>query len=225
MLSLPILDGNNDNMDLATRACAGCHGDCCTVHDVPLSAFELRRLRRALGLPWNAVATVVEDRNMLARGVRLSRAPVWKRFNLRRRPSGACQFLLELEGGHRRCGVHALRPGACRIYPLLPDRTAQLGVFVSGHAICPPERAALYGEAAASLTAIVDEDTAEELLWDRMVDRWELYGASSVEGFSIETFLAWCDGILDRIDALRVGDRGQWQLSAYAMVALADWPE
>ena len=132
--------------DPATRACAGCHGLCCVEHDVPVNGYELRRLRRALGVPWDALVRVEEAPTLHGLGFRLNRAPLWRRFYLLRRSApdgtlGACHLLLEIGGVHRRCGVHALRPGACRIYPLLPNVEEPHGGYVSGHAICPPERA------------------------------------------------------------------------------------
>jgi Fe-S-cluster containining protein len=157
-------------VDPATDACRGCVTACCMEHEVEVNGFDLLRLLRGLGLPWDAVARIEGQASPMFFGFRLDSGPTHFHFFLRRRPSGACQFLLELDGGHRRCGVHALRPGACRIYPLL---ASEGGSIVGSHVLCPPERRAMYEAARPSLQSLVDDDKAAQSRWALAIEAWD----------------------------------------------------
>src|SRR5262245_17734466 len=136
MSALPVVQ------DPASHACAECHGPCCYEYDVNVNGRDLVRLTLALGLPWQAVVRTKTQKSMLFFGFRLDGGPLYFHFYLHRRESGACQFLLEIEGGYRRCGVHALRPDACRIYPL--NSHGEADPTLTGDAICPPGPRAEY---------------------------------------------------------------------------------
>jgi Fe-S-cluster containining protein len=51
-------------------------------------------------------------------------------------PSAPCVFLVELGGGHARCGIYEHRPGVCRTYPM-----ALRGVTrtIRDDRLCPPD--------------------------------------------------------------------------------------
>jgi Fe-S-cluster containining protein len=51
-------------------------------------------------------------------------------------PTGPCVFLMELGGGHSRCGVYDDRPSVCRIYP---TRMTQGVLALGGDVLCPPD--------------------------------------------------------------------------------------
>ncbi|HEY7954966.1 MAG TPA: YkgJ family cysteine cluster protein [Polyangia bacterium] len=212
--SLPLLG------DPATSACAGCAGDCCVQHVVPLSGYDLWRLSGGLGVPWDALVEIAEERHPLHFGFRLDRGAVHYHFRLKRRASGACQLLLELPGGHRRCGVHGLRPGACRVYPLVARDPERDTLSIGGHAICPPERAARYLEAAPSLRSLLDEDGADDALYLRVLGRWdELARHTAVERpRTLDEFLGFIDKAYRAIEPLRAPERGAWQPAAYLLV-------
>jgi Fe-S-cluster containining protein len=154
--------------------CDGCAADCCAGHQVPLTALDLLRLAGGLALPWRALAELAYERTPLGGGFRLDRGPVHHRFVLKRRASGACNFLIELAApdGARfgRCGAHGFRPSACRAYPLASDGGAAV---LAGHAQCPPDRLARWGAAAPSHVA---EVAAAEGAWRieaALRDRWD----------------------------------------------------
>jgi Fe-S-cluster containining protein len=99
--------------------CAGCDVDCCTGHVIPVNCHDAWRIRHGLGIPYrDFLGLVPQDRSAPTHPVRMGTV----RFTLvlRRRPDRSCGFLVRL-GGERRCGVHAFRPDACRIFPFLPD--------------------------------------------------------------------------------------------------------
>lgn len=212
--------------DPATSACAGCAGDCCLSHVVPLSGYDLWRLCRGLGTPWDALAELAEERHPLHFGFRLDRSTVHFHFRLKRRASGACGLLLELPGGHRRCGVHALRPGACRAYPFTARDADPEAIAIGGHAICPPERAARYLAAAPAMRPLLDEDAAEEALFSRVLARWDLLARHTApeRPRALDDYLGFVDKAYRAVEPLRQGERRAWQPAAYRIVDALDVP-
>ena len=103
--------------------CAGCDVDCCTGHVIPVNIFDAWRMRSVLNIPF---------REFLALSQWTKAAPTHPvrigdfkyTLVLKRRPDKSCAFLLRV-GNERRCGVHGLRPDACRIFPFLPDLELQ----------------------------------------------------------------------------------------------------
>lgn len=192
--------------------CDGCHGRCCVEHRVPIDGFDLVRLWRAVGGAWRDLVDLECRRNPLSFGFRLDAGAEHWSLYLRRRDDGACGFLVGPAGGLR-CGVHAARPGACRSYPGAIDDGG--GAFVRAHAICPPERAAAWAALLGRDGAIYD-DLADRELWCRALARWDL--AVRVAPRTTDDFVAWIGALDARIENLRAGDRGAWQLAAYACI-------
>ncbi|MEW5853165.1 MAG: YkgJ family cysteine cluster protein [Myxococcota bacterium] len=103
--------------------CAGCDVDCCSGHVIPVNMFDAWRLRSVLNIPFSEFLGLVPYQGTApTHYVRIG----LQKFALvlKRRPDRSCAFLLRV-GSQRRCGVHALRPDACRIFPFLPDAEMQ----------------------------------------------------------------------------------------------------
>lgn len=199
-------------IDPATHACSGCHGKCCVHHTVPLGGHDLYRLARTLELPWRDLVELEEHRIALHDGFRLDRGPVHYSFVLRRRENGACVLLLELPGGHRRCGAHALRPDACRIYPLTRPPAPSDGqaattprVALGGHVICPAPRLAIYREALPALAPLLDEDDAERELYALILARWDLLArvVRKNQTLPAERYVDWLFALYEKLAPLR----------------------
>ncbi|HEX4458530.1 MAG TPA: YkgJ family cysteine cluster protein, partial [Polyangia bacterium] len=92
--------------------CATCAAPCCVGRAVALDAADVRRLQVALGLSWSAFATIVSDED----GFQLAAGGPRYGFRLRHAGDGSCIFAVPL-ATTRRCGVHAVRPLSCRVYP------------------------------------------------------------------------------------------------------------
>jgi Fe-S-cluster containining protein len=217
MTRLPVLDA-------ASRACLSCHGPCCLEHVVPVSGYDLWRLARNLGVPWASVVELDFDKMPLNDGFRLDRGPKHYYFTLKRRESGACQFLVEIDGGYRRCGVHALRPGPCRRYPLVPSGD---GVELGNHAVCPEPQAAMYRAALGELRHLVDEPEAERALYHRVLERWDLLARFvPVETpLTFDQFYDWIARVYEAIEPLREGARESWQPRAEALAGEFPLPD
>ncbi|MFH1808321.1 MAG: YkgJ family cysteine cluster protein [Pseudomonadota bacterium] len=102
--------------------CAGCPAPCCTTYVVPLNVVDAYRLRSELGLEWRAFATFAPYHHD---------APTWwvrlgqhkHQLALKRRKR-RCLFVRRV-GGQLQCSVHAQRPKACRVFPIIANRVAQ----------------------------------------------------------------------------------------------------
>jgi Fe-S-cluster containining protein len=211
--SLPVVT------DAASRACLSCHGPCCYEHNVSVSAADLRRLARGLAVPWQSLADIDHHPIGLFEGFRLDRGARHYYFLLKRRESGACLLLVEIDDRHRRCGVHALRPMPCRRYPLV-DSDGPDGAELGAHAICPPEQAAIYRAGIGELRALVDEPQAERALYKRVLERWDQLARITPADAPLtpDDFYTWVCRVYDVIDALRTPERGDWQPDAYLRV-------
>jgi len=101
--------------------CAGCDVDCCS-YVVPLTVSDAHRIREQLNLPWAAFATLVPyPLRAVTWPIRVGRSA----FQLAiKRKRGTCPFRLRFSG-LQRCGIHAQRPTACRLFPFLADVEAQ----------------------------------------------------------------------------------------------------
>ncbi len=194
---------------------------------VHVGGHDLWRLVRALNVPWDAVAEIAPQYPAPASmSFRLSSAPERRAFSLKRRASGACHFLLELGDGYRRCGVHALRPWACRSYPLVADAEVARGGALLDHACCPVEGLEAYQAAVDEMLPTLEADRGEEWLYLRVLERWEQAArqAPPERPIAVETWVAWLCAVYDAIEPLRAGERGDWQLAAYERVAAFPLP-
>jgi Fe-S-cluster containining protein len=210
MERLPVLDP-------ATAACSECPAPCCAEHDVNVNGFDLVRLMRGLALSWPSLVNDIEHPHSFFVGFRLDSSSTHHHFYLRRRPDETCQFLLQLDGRWRRCGVHQLRPGACRAYPI---RAAGDEVRLASHIVCPPPQRQLYQSACEAMRVVIDDDSAEDALWRRVLERWDLLARTVPRGqpLPMDAFVDWLLRLYDAVAPLRRGARGEWQLAAYALV-------
>jgi Fe-S-cluster containining protein len=208
------------------QVCSSCHAMCCEMYVVHIGGHDLWRLVRGLGLPWDAIAEIAPQYPAPASmSFRLSSAPARVAFSLRRRPSGTCQFLLELGAGYRRCGAHAFRPWACRSYPLAADMvSAPAGADLIDHACCPVEGLEAYQAAVADMLPGLEADRGEEWLYIRVLERWETLAATvpAARPIPAAVFADWVCALYDALEPMRRGERGDWQLAMYTYIA--NWP-
>jgi hypothetical protein len=190
-------------------ACSRCPAPCCQHYEVTVDGYDLFRLVRGLMLPWRALVELVEHPGAAARGFYLDTGEGARcyGFRLRQRPGGACQLLLELAEGHRRCGAHALR--------LIASDDEPYGSWVWGMALCPDDSRARFTRALPLLRPLVDEDLAEGQLYFRVLQRWNRAAA----GHDVDQYVAWLLDLYGAIEPLRRGERGEWQLLAYRLIA------
>lgn len=117
--------------------CGNCRINCCADFVIPLTVVDAQRLRTGLMLDWSAFATLTDYHSDNPNWpIRLKNRKA--QLSLKRR-RGGCLFLLNL-GGQRRCGGHALRPIACRMFPFVANRVAQSRAYPGMQTQLPPSR-------------------------------------------------------------------------------------
>ena len=176
----------------APRQCEVCPGPCCRRHVVHVTLPDVVTLCSALSVPFEHVFRFVaqggEESFPLGSedGVDTIVDPFDGRaaLALKRREDGSCAALLDL-GGFGRCGVHAVRPSNCRLYPVFWESDIATG---GPHAIdcrrpygiLPDMAEAFYLDAARYLD--------HRAIHREVVTAWEESGVEARDGRSFLQF-------------------------------------
>ena len=206
--------------------CFGCTTPCCFEYVVPVNGHDLWRLVRDLSLPWSELVTVRKTPGDWAESFALDEGNDRFAFLLPKRPGGACALVVSL-GAHHRCGVHASRPLACRVYPLHSAWRAPTGVDFAPHALCPPPQRARFAALKGALADDLLDQLGERALYLRVVARWEQAARlrSREQPLTVEEYVRWVLALYQELEPLRTGGpRGQWQPRAEAYVAVFPLP-
>lgn len=208
-------------------ACFGCTTSCCLEYDVPVNAHDVWRLARALTLPWSALVRVrptpadyLESFTLDDSGRKLS-------LQLHRRDHGACALLTTLPDGTQRCGVHAERPLACRLYPYRGDWSPGMPARLQADAVCPPPQRARYqAQRAAAVTAVAGE-VSERHLYMRALARWDMAAQtrSPAHAYRVDDFLRWAFALYDALEPLRARPPAELADAAEALIAAFPLPD
>ena len=139
--------------------CLDCTAYCCRAR-VIINVPDLVRLAGPLGIHPHSLCDLTEADSRNGEPVLIGDTP--KHMILRKAEDDHCQLLMTVDG-NRRCGVHGIRPGICRIYPFSYQRGATK--YELGHVMCPTEWLMTPQRQNAALD---DVETYEQ---DRVVDR------------------------------------------------------
>ena len=121
--------------DISSTPCSRCPGACCDTLAITVNIVDVARIVRALHLPLEQLLAryVDEDPREKPYVFHIRNQPVSLALN----PPGAktcgCPFLMKI-GAEARCGIYALRPGTCRVYPFSRQKSR---VYHKRNAICP----------------------------------------------------------------------------------------
>jgi Fe-S-cluster containining protein len=198
-------------------ACFGCTTSCCFEYLVPVNAHDLWRLTRALGLPWRALAAVRTTPSDWMESFTLDAAGQRFAFHLHRRASGACVLLGSFGDDAHRCGAHAARPLACRVYPYVGEWAPFATIKLQADAVCPPPQRARYAEQAQACAPEVAGQVAERSLYLRVVARWDDAARTRppAQPYAVDDYVRWAFSLYDALAALRtVGARGSGSAAA-----------
>jgi Fe-S-cluster containining protein len=143
---------------------------------VPLSGYDVWRIATAQRLPPQQFLVSMSAKNPDPETFRLRRDGIQFRLALEKRgefvPDGPCVFLVELGGGHSRCGIYPDRPHACQVYPMSISR----GILgVGANVLCPPDS---WLEEDLALRHWRDAHRRMRRHWDvyiEVVRRWNAY--------------------------------------------------
>ena len=185
--------------------CFGCTTTCCLDYVVPVNAHDVWRLARALGLSWGALVEVRPTPADYMESFTLDSSGQKRAFQLRRRAGGACALLTSLPDGSHRCGVHAARPLACRLYPYRGDWTPGAPIRVVADAVCPPERRDRYEARKVFAASDVVAEVGERHLYMRALDRWDQAARTRPpsQAYGVDDFVRWAFALYDAVEALR----------------------
>jgi len=157
--------------------CTTCAGECCRRYVVPVSVVDVRAIVQATALhPAEFLALCAVAPAVPVPGFRLEPGGSEAMVVLDRRAGGACTFLLELPGGHARCGGYGHRPLACRAFPT----TLRHGTpAIRRDVVCGPDA---WSTATMDLAAYHADLTAQRTAWaehGRIVREWNAMVESS----------------------------------------------
>jgi hypothetical protein len=208
--------------------CFGCTTRCCFEYVVPVNGHDLWRLMRTLSLPWSELVTVRNTPGDWAESFTLDGGTDRYAFLLRKQPDGGCAMLLSLGSGQYRCGTHAARPLACRIYPFNPAWRAPTGIDFASHALCPPTQRARFDAKKGSFADEVLDQLGARALYVSVVARWDEAARQRPreQPYGIDDFVRWALSLYDEIAPLRASGepRPSWQRRAEAYVAVFPLP-
>lgn len=139
--------------------CLMCPGECCRAR-VVLNVCDLVRLAAPLEIHPSSFCDLVECESRNGEAILIGETR--KHITLRKGDDDHCVLQLKVDG-HRRCGVHELRPGICRLYPFAFERGNQR--LEMGLVSCPTR----WLISAQKKDAILDDLESHE--HDRALDR------------------------------------------------------
>jgi len=150
---------------VAENPCIGCHTNCCAHYLVTVTAHDVYRIVRELGLP-PAAFLAMEPAQEGVPAVRLLEG--YFNVALRQTTGGACVFLLDL-GGHRRCSIHAFKPRVCAVYPFTMDKDG--GLWHRRDMLCPTTWTLSWGQ-QDGVRALIRQCREELRFHEEVVSRW-----------------------------------------------------
>jgi Fe-S-cluster containining protein len=184
--------------------CATC-GACCRSYIVPVCGYDVWRISASQRLAPEQFLVPIPQNPPRSDGFLLEKdaPPYGLALDKRGRfhPNQPCIFLVELKGGHSRCGIYAHRPTVCQAYPmtLRDGETTQYP-----DALCPPGS---WPEAAVrrpSWREAIARRTLHFAIYEDVVSRWNARVLAAPPGtaFSLFAFYDYLINVYDRLDAL-----------------------
>ncbi len=193
--------------ETAPRACP-CTGSCCHRYLVNVCGYDVWLISTRLRLrPEEFIVTFTQNEQALS-GFRLeTEGPLYgmaldkRRWGSRGKLTarGPCIFLTRLHDGMERCGIHAIRPYACRIYPmsLLNDDLSQ-----RPDALCPAGSWVLSPAQQTDWRGAVRQARMQFDIHAEVVARWNARIAATTGNSSFTTleFLGYLVNVYDQIE-------------------------
>jgi Fe-S-cluster containining protein len=145
--------------------CIGCHTDCCESYIVPVTAHDIHRISRTLGVE-PAGFLELHPLDAESGGVHIGEG--FFQLALRRDQDGACFFLLKI-GAERRCSIQSFKPRVCLVYPFTMDDEDKL--WHRNDMLCPRPWSLTWQEQQET-RATIRQMRAEIQFHDDLVARW-----------------------------------------------------
>ena len=128
-----------------------------------------------------------------------------RRFSCAGARGGACALLTSLPDGSHRCGVHAVRPLACRLYPYRGDWVPGAPIRVVADAVCPPPQRDRYEARKVFAASDVVAEVGERHFYMRALERWDEAARTRppAQAYRVDDFLRWAFALYDAVEELR----------------------
>src|ERR1700674_3020357 len=190
------------------RPCETCIGDCCRQYFVSLTGHDVWSIATGLQLSPEQFVNVAQEHEATGVGFKLDATKTTFSMVLGKYPGPdgrqQCTFLMNLGDGSGRCGIYALRPAACRVFP------AQLrdgGVVFRDEIVCPKGS---WDVAALDLPAWRTSLLRSQMEWaiyGSVVRHWNQQAVSTPRG-EMRTPKEYYAYLLDRYERLAELERG-----------------
>lgn len=190
-----------------SRSCP-CTGACCHRYLVNLCGYDVWLVATQLRLRPEEFVVAFSHADPQLGGFQLQRggkshglALDKRRWGSRGKASqrGPCIFLTRMTNGIERCGIHAIRPVACRVYPMSMrnDELTQ-----RSDALCPAGSWVLSEQQKTEWHRWVNHGRMQFDIYAEVLSRWNarVDAAAETAYFSILNFLAYLLNAYDRIE-------------------------
>jgi Fe-S-cluster containining protein len=193
--------------DTEKDPCGTC-GLCCRSYLVPVCGLDVWKICVSQRLPPEQFVFAAEQDTPRADGFYLD--PASAPFGLalekrgRLRAKGPCVFLLELRGGHSRCGIYEHRPVVCGAYPMLDVGGA---VEPRSDALCPPDAWSPAALRRPSWSTAMQRRRMHFDIYHLVVARWNAHlpPAGTRDPHRLGDYLAYLLNVYDRLARLADG--------------------
>ena len=181
--------------------CQSCRGQCCRMYTVPLTGHDAFVIASELQLSLEQFAHLLPEPEPTATGVRLGADAHPASLSLLRATDEPaphrCVFLVTLDAGFERCGIHPQRPYVCRTYPA---RFRHGSVAIRDDVLCPPDAWNISGLDLPAWRLTMLRQELEWTVYAYVVSRWNDAVGEPVEPAA---YFAWLLDVYARLEAMR----------------------
>jgi Fe-S-cluster containining protein len=179
--------------------CTTCSGECCRQYLVHISGRDAVTIARGHGLAFEAFIDIVSEGEPSGRGFVLDASGDTFALSLRRRPDGACSFLVGLTDGSQRCGIYPERPYTCAVFPL---RLFHGSVDIRPDVICEPSGKRITTVDFPAGRAMLIRASFEWNVYAHVVANWNEARAMLPGRLDEKAYFDYVSAAYDAIDAM-----------------------
>lgn len=163
--------------------CELCTGECCKAYYVSLSGYDVWTIATGLALAPEQFVEIAQEHEATALGFKLDATKMTFAMLLGKRPGPdgrqQCVFLMNVGNDIGRCGIYALRPSACRVFPArLRDNT----VTFRENVVCPKGSWNVAGIDLPKWRTLLLRSRMERAIYASVVHRWNEHAEQTPRG-------------------------------------------
>jgi Fe-S-cluster containining protein len=182
-----------------SSGCTTCSGECCRRYLVHISGRDAVTIARGQALAFETFIDIVSEEGPSSRGFALDASGDTFALCLRRRPDGACSFLVGLTDDSQRCGIYPERPYTCAVFPL---RLFHGSVDIRPDVICEPSGRRITTVDLPAGRAMLIRASFEWSVYAHVVDAWNQARTHAPGRLDETAYFNYVSGAYDAIDGL-----------------------